>query len=114
MSLAGHQSPPIFKQGTTPLVRLFVLVSVCLAMLVADLRFRYLEVLRQALSVATYPLQMTAAAPVDFVRNAAVYFGTLVEVQKDNAGLRRSQLEAAQRLLRFEQIERDNARLREL
>ncbi|NMG13964.1 rod shape-determining protein MreC [Aromatoleum bremense] len=114
MSLAGHQSPPVFKQGPTPLVRLLVLVSVCLAMLVADLRFRYLEVVRQGLSVATWPLQMAAAAPVDFVRDAAVYFATLVEVQQDNAELRRSQLDAAQRLLRFEQLERDNAQLREL
>jgi rod shape-determining protein MreC len=114
MSLVGHQSPPIFKQGPTPLGRLFVLVSICLAMLVTDLRFRYLELMRQGLSVATYPLQMAAAAPVDFLRNAAVYFATLVEVQKDNAELRRSQLDAAQRLLRFEQIERDNAQLREL
>ena len=114
MSLVGHQSPPIFKQGTTPLVRLFVLVSVCLAMLVADLRFRYLEVMRQGLAVATYPLQMAAAAPVDFLRDAAVYFATLVEVQSENADLRRSQVEAAQRLLRFGQIERDNAQLRDL
>jgi len=114
MSLAGHQSPPIFKQGPTPLVRLFVLMSVCLALLVADLRFRYLEVVRQGLSIATYPLQMAAAAPVDFIRNATVYFATLVEVQQDNAELRRGQLEAAQRLLRFEQIERDNAQLRAL
>jgi rod shape-determining protein MreC len=114
MSLVGHQSPPIFKQGPPPRVRLFVFVSVCLAMLAADLRFRYLEVVRQGLSVATWPLQMAAAAPADFARNAAVYFATLVEVQQDNAALRRSQLEGAQRLLRFEQIERENARLREL
>jgi len=57
---------------------------------------------------------MAAAAPVDFIRDAGVYFATLVEVQKDNAELRHSQLEAAQRLLRFEQVERDNAQLREL
>lgn len=114
MSLVGHQSPPIFKQGPTPLLRLFVLVSVCLAMLVADLRFRYLEVVRQALSVATWPLQMAAAAPVDFARNAAVYFATLVEVQQDNADLRNRELEAAQRLLRFEQLEEENRRLRGL
>jgi len=114
MSLVGHQSPPIFKQGPTPLLRLFVLVSVCLAMLVADLRFRYLEVVRQALSVATWPLQMAAAAPVDFARNAAVYFATLVKVQQDNADLRYRELEAAQRLLRFEQIEEENRRLRGL
>lgn len=114
MSLAGHPSPPVFKQGPTPRVRLFVLVSVCLALLFADLRFRYLEVVRQGLSVVTWPLQVAAAAPVDFLRDAAVYFATLVEVQQDNAELRHSQLEAAQRLLRFEQIERENARLREL
>lgn len=95
-------------------MRLFVLVSVCLALLVADLRFRYLEVVRQGLSVVTWPLQVAAAAPVDFLRDAAVYFATLVEVQQDNAELRRSQLEAAQRLLRFEQIERENAQLRAL
>ena len=114
MSLADHQAPPIFKQGPTPLMRLLVLVALCLAMLVADLRFRYLEVVRQVLSLVTYPLQMAAAAPVDFARNATVYFATLVEVQKDNAELRRSQLDAAQRLLRFEQLERENAELRAL
>lgn len=95
-------------------MRLLVLACICLAMLVADLRFRYLEVVRQALSVVTYPLQMAAAAPIDFARNATVYFATLVEVQKDNAELRHTQLDAAQRLLRFEQLERENAELRSL
>ena len=65
MSLVGHQPPPIFRRGPAPLVRLIVLVSICLAMLVADIKFRYLEVLRQGLSVVTYPLQMAAAAPAD-------------------------------------------------
>lgn len=114
MSLIGHQAPPIFRHGPTPLVRLLLFVSVCLVMLVADLRFRYLEVVRQALSVATWPLQMAAAAPADFVRNATVYFATLVEVQQENAALRQSQVDAAQRLLRFEQVEAENERLRAL
>lgn len=95
-------------------MRLFLFVSVCLVMLVADLRFRYLEVVRQALSVVTWPLQMAAAAPSDFVRNATVYFATLVEVQKENAGLRQGQVDAAQRLLRFDQVEEENRRLRGL
>lgn len=114
MSLAGHQSPPFFKRGPTPFARLLVLVAVCLVMLVADLRYRYLEVARQVISVATHPLQLAAAAPVDFVRNAGVYFATLVEVQVENAELRRTQLEAAQRLLRFEHLERQNEELRRL
>lgn len=114
MSLIGHQSPPIFKRGPTLLARLLVFVALCLVMLVADLRFRYLEVVRQGLSVVTHPLQLAAAAPADFLRNATVYFATLVEVQMENAELRRHQVEAAQRLLRFSQIERDNHELRDL
>jgi len=114
MSLVGHQSPPIFKRGPAPLARLLALVALCLVILVADLRFRYLEVVRQAISVVIHPLQTVAAAPADFVRNAAVYFATLVEVQLENADLRRSQLEAAQRLLRFDYLERENLELRRL
>jgi rod shape-determining protein MreC len=114
MSFVGHQPPPIFKRGPAPLARLFVFVAVCLVLLVADLRFRYLEVMRNALSVVTYPLQMAAATPADVVRNASRYFGTLIDVQLENAELRRHQLGAGERLLRFEHLEKENAHLREL
>lgn len=114
MSLAGHQPPPIFRRGLAPLSRLFLFVSICLAMLVADLHFRYLEVFRQGLSVVTYPLQMAAATPADFVRNASRYFATLIEVQVENAELRRHQLGVGERLLRYEQLEQENAELRGL
>ena len=114
MSLVGHQPPPIFRRGPAPLARLLVFVALCLALLVADLRFRYLEVLRNALSVVTYPLQMAASTPADVVRNATRYFGTLVDVQLENADLRRLQLDAGERLLRFEQLEQENLHLREL
>ncbi len=114
MSLVGHQPPPIFRRGPAPRARLFAFVAVCLVLLVADLRFRYLEVMRNALSVVTYPLQMAAATPADVVRNASRYFGTLIEVQRENAELRRHQLGAGERLLRFEHLERENAHLREL
>ena len=114
MSLVGHKPPPIFRRGPTPLVRLLLFVSLCLAMLVADLRFRYLEVFRHGLTVVTWPLQMAAATPADFVRNASLYFATLIEVQLDNANLRRQQLGAGERLLRFELLEQENAQLRGL
>ena len=114
MSFVGHQPPPIFKRGPAPLARLFVFVAVCLALLAADLRFRYLEVMRNALSVVTYPLQMAASTPADVVRNASRYFGPLIDVQLENADLRRHQLGAGERLLRFEHLEQENAHLREL
>ncbi|MBS0542617.1 MAG: rod shape-determining protein MreC [Proteobacteria bacterium] len=114
MSLVGHKPPPIFRRGPAPLVRLLLFVCVCLAMLVSDLRFRYLEMFRHAMSVVTYPLQMAAATPADFVRNASLYFATLVEVQRDNAELRRQQLGSGERLLRYELLDQENAHLRKL
>ncbi|THF62104.1 rod shape-determining protein MreC [Pseudothauera rhizosphaerae] len=114
MSLVGHQAPPIFRRGPTPLARLILLVSICLAMMVADIKFRYLDVLRQGISVVTYPLQMAAAAPADFVLNASHYFATLIEVQMENAELRRQLLDAAQLLLRFDHLQRENEQLRGL
>ena len=114
MSLAGHPSPPVFRRGLTPVARFFLLVGVCLVMLVADLQFRYLEVVRQVGTVVVHPLQRLAATPVEFFGNATVYVATLAEVQLENAELRRQQVEAAQRLLRFEQLERENEELRQL
>ena len=114
MSFVGHQPPPIFKRGPAPVARLFAFVAICLVLLVADLRFRYLEVVRNAMSVVTYPLQMAAATPADFVRNASRYFATLIEVQIENADLRRQQLASGERLLRFELLEQENAQLRAL
>ncbi|MGQ5490272.1 rod shape-determining protein MreC [Thauera sp. AutoDN2] len=114
MSLVGHQPPPIFKRGPAAPARLFGFVAICLVLLVADLRFRYLEVLRNGLSVVTYPLQMAASAPADVARNASRYFGTLIDVQRENAELRRIQLDAGERLLRFDLLERENAELRGL
>ena len=113
MSFVGHQPPPIFKRGPAPTARLFAFVTVCLVLLVADLRFRYLEVMRDALSVMTYPMQMAAATPADFVLNASHYFATLIEVQRENADLRRQQLSSGERLLRFELLELENQRFLE-
>lgn len=114
MSVAGHKAPPIFKRGPAPLVRLFVYASLALAMLVTDLRFRYLDVFRQALTVVTFPLQMAANTPADVVRNASLYFATLIQVQRENSELRRKQLEAAEKLLRVAHLEQENQQLRRL
>ena len=113
-SVVGHKPPPIFKRGPRPIVRLLAYVTLSLFMLVADLRYEYLTLLREAFAVMTYPVKMAAASPADFMRNATHYFGSLVEVQEDNAALRRAQLETAKRLLRQEVLEEENRQLRGL
>lgn len=114
MSLIGHHAPPIFKRGPAPPVRLMIYVSAALALLVTDLKFRYLELMRQTVAVVLYPVERAAATPADLVLNAATYFATLAKVQQENALLRRQQLRMAEQLMRHEQFAEQNARLRKL
>lgn len=112
--MVGHTPPPFFKRGPAPLVRLCIYGLIALSLLVSDLRLRYLDVFRQGLSVLAYPLQMAAATPAEFVRNASEYFASLVRLQRENADLRRRQLTVADRLLKQDALERENLRLRAL
>lgn len=111
-SVVGHQPPPFFKRGPAPLARLFFFLALALILFVVDLRYRYLESVRQAVSVVTHPLRMVAAAPIDFGRGLLQYFGDVAKLRADNEALQRRELEAARRVLRQETLEEENARLR--
>lgn len=113
-SVAGQGPPPFFKRGPAPLARLMFLLILCLVLLIADLRYRYLEVLRQAVSVVTYPLQMAAYGPVELARKVGAYFSSVQALTRENADLARKQVEVAGRLLRQDSIEQENLRLRAL
>lgn len=112
--MVGHSPPPFFKRGPAPLAKLVFFVIVSLALLVSDLNLRYLDAFRQGLSVLAYPLQMAAATPADFVRNASNYFSSLVRLQIENKELKSRQLQGAERLLRLDQLEQENRHLRAL
>ena len=112
--MVGHSTPPFFKRGPAPLAKLVFFVIVSLGLLVSDLNLRYLDAFRQGLSVLAYPLQMAAATPADFVRNASNYFASLVRLQIENKDLKARQPQGAERLLRLDQIEQENRHLRAL
>jgi len=114
VSAVGHQPPPFFKRGPAPLARLAFYVVLSLALLVLDLRFRYLELARHVVSVALYPLQRAAYTPVELLEQVGDYFSSLSAVQNENAQLKRKELEAAKWLLRQEHLELENTRLRQL
>jgi len=114
MSVAGHQPPPFFKRGPAPLARLTFFVIVSLVLLGVDLRYRYLETARQTVALITYPLQRASATPADFLREVGSYFTSVSALQSDNARLHLRQVEAAGVLLRQQQLEQENQRLREL
>lgn len=114
MSVVGHQPPPFFKRGPAPLARLAFFVTLSLALLVLDLKYRYLELARQGVGVVLYPLQRAAYAPVDLYEQLGDYFSSLTAVQRENVQLKRKELESANWLLRQQHLELENQRLRQL
>lgn len=114
MSVAGHAPPPFFKRGPAPLVRLVFFVSLSVVLLVADLRYRTLEWLRMAATVATYPLQRAASLPVEGASGTSHYISSLATLHKENEALRSKQLTVANQLLRQHYLEDENKRLRAL
>ncbi len=109
-----HQPPPFFKRGPAPLARLSFYAALSMALIFIDARFQTLEILRQLVSLATYPMQQAAHAPAQFLEKAATYFSSIAHFQDENSRLRRAQLDGADALLRTHHLEAENERLRQL
>lgn len=109
-----HQPPPFFKRGPAPLARLSFYATLSLALIFVDARFQTLELLRRGVSLFTHPIQQVAHAPIDFLARAGGYFLGIARFEEENARLKRAQLDGAQTLLRTQQLEVENERLRKL
>jgi rod shape-determining protein MreC len=110
----AHQSPPFFRTGSAPLVRLLLFSALALALLVADQRLRYLDVLRQAASVIVYPIQRIAAAPASIFERASEFFVTNASLRSDNARLEQDNLAHSAALQQLSSLETENDHLRKL
>lgn len=95
-------------------MRLLVAVALSLTLIVADSRFKHLEVLRSTLSVALYPIHYLAALPS---RLGHAVDGRLVaeaQLREDIRLLTRENLELQGRMQTFEALYAENRRLRDL
>lgn len=111
---AEHQPPPFFKRGPAPLARLLFFVALSLSTFVVDLRFHYLDLMRQGVALLSYPLQQLARSPGELSSRAGDYFASVTALQEDNNELRRRQTELSLAQQRFAQLAQENQRLRDL
>lgn len=109
-----HQPPAFFKRGPAPLALLTLYVAISISLLVVDARFKYLDLVRQGVSVVTYPLQRFAQMPARSLEEAARHFASIDGLQAENRELKRSQLQTAPSLQRLQHLEAENANLRQL
>jgi rod shape-determining protein MreC len=83
-------------------------------LIVADHRFRQLDVLRSTLSVAVYPLYYLASLPSNLGRLVERRLATEEELRARNARLERQNLSLQARLQQFDALQEENMRLRDL
>ncbi|MBI4754853.1 MAG: rod shape-determining protein MreC [Betaproteobacteria bacterium] len=99
-----HQPPPFFKRGPAPLARLLFFVALSLSLFVVDLRYHYLDLMRQGVALLSYPLQQLARSPGALSARAGDYFASVTALQEENNELRRRQTELSLAQQRYAQL----------
>lgn len=112
--MQANTQPAFFKQGPTPLNRFVIYASLSLALLVVDHRYHLLKPAREWVSVALYPLQWLATAPVSGVRRAGDFLTAQTGLLLENRRLRDEQLIANSQLLRMQTLKNENDQLKSL
>ncbi|UDG83368.1 rod shape-determining protein MreC [Candidatus Vallotia lariciata] len=109
-----YSPPPLFKRGLSPHTRLIIFVSLALALLVTDARFRAFEAVRKVIVMGLYPMQYVALVPRDLLVSGTNLLVTVHSLHHDNKTLRDKNLQLLVRMSQAAQLRNENEHLREL
>lgn len=105
---------PFFKRGPSPYARLAFFGLLSLVLMAVDARFSQLELLRQGVGLALYPLQQIANSPLALSRRAGEFFVTQNQLAGENARLKQQQLVTSFQVQRNQSLQAENAYLQRL
>lgn len=108
------QTPPFFERGPSPLARFTFFALLSIVLLFADARLRYLEHIREAVSVALYPLERAARAPGAALIRLATFFTAQSTLMEENEALRLKTLELSSKAVRMDALAAETRQLRKL
>lgn len=109
-----HSPPPFFNRGPSALARLVFFSALSLFLMFGDARYRYLDVMRQGVATALYPMQWLATAPAALYERVSTFFVTQTSLAEENARLRQERLVQSARLQQYQALAAENAQLRKL
>lgn len=107
-------APPFFKQGPSALSRWALYSALALFLMVADARFHITEPLRKAVATVLYPVQWAMLQPVEMAGRGAGYFQSLQTAQQEADAARQRMAQMSQRANLTDQLQQENAQLRQL
>lgn len=106
--------PPFFKQGPSAFTRLMFFSALAIFLMVADARWRMTQPLRAVVATVLQPVQNALLAPQSWWAEVGHYTSGLKEARQAQLAAERKVAAQAERVMRVDQLERENARLREL
>lgn len=109
-----RDAPSLFKHGTSPTTRVLLLSALSVMLMLADVRFKLTEPVRQAVSVVLFPLQWAVMQPVGWLSSGKAYFGDLHAAQAEALEARRLMTEMTIKAHNAEQLLEENQQLRSL
>ncbi|MFO7748317.1 MAG: rod shape-determining protein MreC, partial [Orrella sp.] len=104
----------LFRRSVPAQVKLVLLALLACLLLVVDAHTRYLEPVRQALSVALYPFQRVVMLPRDAAVVLQDYSNAAQLLQEESEALQRQRIELAQVISNGAQLVTENRQLRRL
>src|SRR3990167_5598337 len=106
--------PPFFKQGPSAFTRLMFFSALAIFLMVADTRWKVTEPLRAVVATMLQPVQSVLLAPQAWWVDAGHYMSGLESARLDQHQSQKKAAAQAERVMRVDQLERENPRLREL
>ncbi|MGZ8256569.1 MAG: rod shape-determining protein MreC [Gallionella sp.] len=103
-----------FDRGPSPLARLLFFAILSVLLMFVDVRYRYLESTRSALSLMVSPVQSLATLPGRVWRNVGDYLQLQSVLKTQNQTLQQQHLSDAAQLLQLQALQAENAQLRKL
>ncbi len=106
--------PPFFRQGPSALAKLAFFSALALLMMVADTRFQVTQPVRAVVATVLHLPQRWLLLPVQAWNSASDYVAGLSQALAGEESARADLMRQAERAMRVEQLQTENARLRAL
>lgn len=114
LATLDRSPPPFFKQGPSAFTRLTFFSALAVLLMVADARWKMTLPVRAAVATVLHPVQQALLAPARAWDTTTRYFAGLDEATQMQTRAERQITAQAERVMRVEDLTRENARLRAL
>jgi rod shape-determining protein MreC len=109
-----HSAPPLFRQGIPALLKLIVCLSISIALMLIDFRFKALDPIRKNMNWVLRPLEYLMMTPRYVYEVSSEYFTTRATLEQENQIMKARQAELSLLANQSEFLLVENQNLREL